>query len=152
MTANINPDSLYEDVPEPVSYLPNDVAPDVANLLLSVLQNGVITGANVAAGQVYDRKGHLESDQLGAPRNLSYASSDDDYYVSLTVRIPNYYLVHTEAASALEDLSTKLAEHRLEEAQEELQGLDQNLTDAQKRRDAKPEEIDRLLGQMGKNR
>lgn len=85
------------------------------------------------AGRVYDRKGHLNVDDLTGPRNQAYGSNRDDYVVGVLVRIPasspgpRAELHYLEGAAR--GLRVKQAEAEYDRLQKAYEALDAELNE-----------------------
>ena len=66
---------------------------------------------------VYDRKGYMNFDAVGGPRNLSYGRKSDDMILQLTVRVQH----HVDAPDEVSELENALNEFKTQEEREKLE-------------------------------
>lgn len=85
---------------------------DAIELIDVALDHHAVTGAEVSAGYLYDRKGYPTVDLFGAPRNTRYGSNADEIVVSVTVRITPQAIPESDPISALEQNYLRTAEEQ----------------------------------------
>lgn len=80
----------YDNLPDTLIYQPVDEALRMAawNLLHEVIRDGDELAWDVRAAHAYDRKGLMNLDPIGGPRNTAYGSEQDDVVLQLSVRVP----------------------------------------------------------------
>lgn len=103
----------YEGLPHPSDYtlnpIPDEVVPKAEELAVYVIENSIATSREIKMGRVFSRRGQFSVDPVGAPRNTSYGSKDDDLLITLTLRVPVDRL-HGSSESALVEIDHEIRE------------------------------------------
>lgn len=90
------------------SYVEEDYNPSlefpVAAAISAAVNAGVVDASSTAVGRVYTRKNEQSFDDLGGPRNPSYGSETDDYYIQIGIRVP-HYAIDGDIARHLEEIA-----------------------------------------------
>lgn len=89
------------------TYVEEDYNPSleysVAAAIYEAVNSGVVDASSSAVGRVYTRKNAQSFDNLGGPRNQSYGSETDDYYIQIGIRVP-HYAIDGDIAKYLEEV------------------------------------------------
>lgn len=92
----------------------------------------VVSAEALKFGQVYDRKGFINSDTFGGRRNPSYSHEQDDIVIQYTVRVPRWRF--PDFGVDIDDFEQQVSYERMREQRE---ALDAEIA-------AEEEEINRL--------
>ena len=87
---------------------------------------------HAGAARVYNRKGFDATDTLGADRNRSYSTPDDDYVITVTLRVSR----DVAMTNGLRSLERQLLDARERELMELVAQRQQEFSDAQHQLDA----------------
>lgn len=93
------------------------LAESVAAAIGAAVAAGVVDALSTAVGRVYTRKTEQVFDSLGGPRNQSYGSETDDYYIQIGIRVP-YYEVDGPLKEHLSDIEEIKKDERLADVRE----------------------------------
>lgn len=83
-------DSLKQTLPE-IEGLSNETATRLTDAICEAIYGGAPMA--FAGGYAFERKGYLNVDRIGGPRNPSYSSDNDDLIFQITVRVPRDFTV-----------------------------------------------------------
>ena len=113
----------YDNLPNESSEMgKNGVVPEeltslAQEAILNIINSNNYLAMEARAYYVYDRKGYMNFDAVGGPRNLSYGRKSDDMILQLTVRVQH----HVDAPDEVSELENALNEFKTQEEREKLE-------------------------------
>ena len=114
----------------------------LVDALKAAIADTSVTAARVFAGRIFTRKNEQSVRPLGTPGTSRYESSNDDYYLQIGIRIPNYAAqpVHDAIAKVEALMDAQL----LRDAQAKLSAAQERTAAAREEEDRVQAEVDRL--------
>lgn len=138
----------YYNLPDELNVpaVPEELFDTALDAFTQALESDQLKAQEIKVAYVYDRNDYMSADAFAGKRNASYANSNDDVVIQISLRVPNPK--GREELSNLAVLEERLTEHNLnverERLEKEIAAAEETAEKAQAAADQKREQLAKL--------